>query len=339
MATRAKPKTAAKRVRKGQKAPLPREQLLGLLRQMAVIRRFEEKVGEEYMQGKVRGFCHLYIGQEASAVGAFSVLEPQDCVISHYREHGQALAAGVEPERIMAELFGKATGVSGGRGGSMHLIDVKRNFYGGDAIVAGQLPLAVGMAFAQKYRETGGVVLCFMGDGALNEGAFHESLNLASLWKLPVVFICENNSYGMGTSIERASAVSEAYRRSEAYGIKGAQADGMDVLEVREMVGKAVERARKHSEPGFLEILTYRFVGHSVIDPGKYRTREEIDEWRRRDPLINLSQRMIGWGVLTEAEYEEMLGEIGDQVEQWVTFADESPEPELDTLTDHVYRV
>lgn len=307
--------------------PLAREELRELLRRMLLIRSFEEKVAEMYLQGKVTGFCHLYIGQEAVAVGAISALRASDPVISHYREHGHCLAKGSEPRRVMAELFGKATGVSKGRGGSMHLFDLEKLFLGGYAIVAGQLPIAAGVAFAMKYQGSQQVTLCFFGDGALNEGAFHETMNLAALWKLPIVFLCENNAYGMGTSVERASAITEAYKRLDGYGIPAQPVDGMDVLAVREAVEAAVARARAGEGPSFLEVITYRFVGHSIMDPARYRSREELKEWQRRDPIESLKERMRNWNLLEDGEEEALGAEVREVVDEAVEFAEASEEP------------
>ena len=317
--------------------PLPPEELRGLLRMMQLLRRFEETTRQKYLEGKIWGFCHLYVGQEASGVGAISPLRPDDYVISHYRDHGHCLAKGTEPARIMAELFGKATGVSKGRGGSMHLFDAERNFLGGDAIVAGQIPLAVGVAVALKRLGKGQVILCFFGDGSLNEGAFHESLNLASLWKLPVVFVCENNAYGMGTSIERASAVIQATKRADAYDMAVERVDGMDVLAVRAATERAIRRAREENLPTFLELVCYRFFGHSIMDPAKYRTREEIGDWVQRDPIQQLKAKMMGWGLLTDQDWEAMVKDVEREVSEAVAFAESSPEPEVTTLEDSVY--
>lgn len=317
--------------------PLPPEELRQLLRMMQLLRRFEETARQKYLEGKIWGFCHLYVGQEAAGVGTISALRPDDYIISHYREHGHCLAKGTEPSRIMAELYGKATGVSKGRGGSMHLFDAERNFLGGDAIVAGQIPIAVGVGVALKRLGKGQVILCFFGDGSLNEGAFHESLNLASLWKLPVVFICENNAYGMGTAIERASAVKQATKRAEAYDIVAERVDGMDVLTVRAATERAIRRAREESLPSFLELICYRFYGHSIMDPAKYRTREEIREWMIRDPIEQLKAKMMGWGLLTEEGWKAVAGDVEREVSEAVAFAEASPEPEVSSLKDSVY--
>src|SRR5436309_13573584 len=259
-----------------------------LLYTMLLIRRFEEKAAEAYTLGKVGGFLHLYIGQEAVAVGASSVLRADDYAISAYREHGHRLAKGADPRRVMAELFGRRDGLSKGKGGSMHLFDRSVNFLGGHAIVGAHLPLATGAAFAIKYQGGDQVVLCYFGDGAVPEGEFHESMNLAALWKLPVIFICENNRYAMGTAIHRALAQTEIWRFAETYGIHGEAVDGMDVLAIRECVGRAVERARRDKSPVLIEVRTYRFRGHSMRDPAGavYRTKEEVEREKLRDPIM-----------------------------------------------------
>src|SRR6059036_2138546 len=275
-----------------------------LLGDMMLIRRFEEKAAEAYALGKIGGFLHLSIGEEAVAAGATSVLRRDDYAISTYREHGHCLAKGADPRRVMAELFGRRDGLSKGKGGSMHLFDKSVNFLGGHAIVGAHLPLATGAAFAIKYQGGDQVVLCFFGDGAVPEGEFHESLNLAALWKLPVIFICENNRYAMGTAIHRALAQTEIWRFAETYGIRGETVDGMDVLAVRDCVGRAVERARRERTPAFVEARTYRFRGHSMRDPAGavYRTREEVDREKLRDPIVSFSDRCLREGLLGEAD-------------------------------------
>src|SRR5713101_5877681 len=251
-----------------------RETLLRIFHQMVLIRRFEEKCAESYSLGKIGGFCHLYIGQEAVGVGSISAIREDDYVITSYREHGQAIAKGISPEAVMAELYGKAGGCSGGKGGSMHMFDKDVNFLGGHAIVGGQIPLATGVAFASKYKGTDQVTLCFFGEAAVNQGSFHESLNMAQLWKLPCIYICENNQYGMGTSLERSMSLQDVAQKACAYDVASEFVDGMDVLAVREATQRAVERARKQSLPTLLEFRTYRFMGHSMSDPGKYRDRK-----------------------------------------------------------------
>jgi pyruvate dehydrogenase E1 component alpha subunit len=316
---------------------MDKQQLLEMYRQMVLIRKFEESAGEMYKLGKIGGFLHLYIGQEAVAVGFISALRQDDYVIGAYREHGQALARGVEPQRVMAELFGKRTGVSKGKGGSMHMFDLERHFMGGHGIVGGGMPLAAGMGFAITYRETDQVVLCFFGDGAVNEGAFHESLNLTSLWRLPVIYVCENNLYGMGTAVERASAVPEVFRRAQCYDMEVESVDGMDVLAVREVADRAVRHARRNHEPRFIEATTYRYRGHSMADPGAYRTKEEIQEWEKRDPIGRLRKHLIDQGLATEEELDRVNEEEAAAVEDAVKFADESPEPAPEELFADVY--
>ncbi|MCI0529680.1 MAG: pyruvate dehydrogenase (acetyl-transferring) E1 component subunit alpha [Nitrospira sp.] len=316
---------------------MDREKLIELYRQMLLIRRFEEKTAEMYTMNKIGGFCHLYIGQEAVAVGAIAAIREDDYAISSYREHGQALAKGIDPKKIMAELFGKATGISRGKGGSMHLFDAEKNLLGGHAIVGGHIPVATGVGFAIKYQGKDQVILCFFGDGAVNAGTFHESLNLAALWKLPVIYICENNFYGMGTSIARAVSGQDMYLKSSAYDIPGELVDGMNVLEVWERVGKAVERARHEQTPTFLEVRTYRFRGHSMSDPASYRTKEELNEQRKRDPIITFRQKLVNEGIFSEDKINEMEKEIRAIVEESVEFAEKSPEPPLEWLYEDVY--
>src|SRR5438445_4832568 len=280
-----------------------RDTLVKVFHQMLLLRRFEEKCAESYSLGKIGGFCHLYIGQEAVGVGAISVLRPDDYVITSYREHGQAIAKGISPAAVMAELFGKSGGCSRGKGGSMHLFDKSVNFLGGHAIVGGQIPLATGVAFASKYRGTDQVTLCFFGEAAVNQGAFHESLNLAQLWKLPCIYICENNQYGMGTSQERAMSLQDIAQKARAYEIAAEHVDGMDVLAVRAATQRAVERARKQSLPTLLEVRTYRFMGHSISDPGNYRTRMEIEKHQERDPLKLFRATLAEEKILSDKEF------------------------------------
>ena len=306
--------------------------------QMLLIRRFEEASAGLYMQGKIKGFLHLYIGQEAIAVGSISTLGEQDYVITHYRDHGHALARGMDPKVIMAELFGKATGSSGGKGGSMHLFDASRNFMGGYAIVGSQLPIAVGLALAAKYRREDRTVLCFFGDGAVNEGEFHESMNLASVWQLPVIFMLENNLYGMGSYVERTHAGGkDIYHVADAYKIPAAQVDGMDVLAVREATEEALKRVRTGSGPVFIEAMTYRFRGHSMADPVAYRESSELDQWRKEDPIEKLKVVALREEFVTDDELQGIEADVQATVEAAIRFAEESPEPELDTLHDNVY--
>ncbi|MEK7769832.1 MAG: pyruvate dehydrogenase (acetyl-transferring) E1 component subunit alpha [candidate division NC10 bacterium] len=311
-----------------------------LLGQMALIRRFEEKAAEMYALGKIGGFLHLYIGQEAVAVGATSTLRPDDYAVSSYREHGHCLAKGSDPRRVMAELFGRRDGLSKGKGGSMHLFDKSVNFLGGHGIVGAHLPLAAGAGFAINYQGGDQVVLCFFGDGAVPEGEFHEAMNLVALWKLPVIYICENNRYAMGTAIHRALAQTEIWRFAETYGIHGEAVDGMDVLAVRECVGRVVERARRDKTPALIEARTYRFRGHSMRDPAGavYRTREEVEREKQRDPIALLTARGLKDGVLSEADVRAIEQNVADAVDEAVAFAEASPEPPDSFLFTDVYK-
>jgi pyruvate dehydrogenase E1 component alpha subunit len=311
-----------------------------LLRQMQLVRRFEEKAGEAYAEGKIGGFCHLYIGQEAVAVGAINTLRDDDYVFASYREHAHALVRGTPPRAVMAELFGRQDGCSGGKGGSMHLFDVERHFMGGHAIVGAHLPLAAGAAFAAKYKETDQIAICFFGEAAVNIGAFHETLNMAALWELPVVFLCENNRYGMGTALERAAAVYDVYRRACSYDMAEQTVDGMDVLAVHEATASAVERAREDSLPTLIEARTYRYMGHSMADPihGHYRTKDELEEQKQQDPISRLRDQLREAGLLDDTAWDALVSEIDDEVDDAVTFADESPEPGRDALYTDVYR-
>ena len=327
----------AKQRQKGRLSGLDTETLVDLYRQMLLIRRFEEKSAEVYSAGKIGGFCHLYIGQEAVAVGALSAIRKDDYVLTSYREHGQAIAKGISPESVMAELYGKATGCSKGKGGSMHMFDKEVNFLGGHAIVGGQIPLATGVAFAAKYQNTDKVALCFFGEAAVNQGAFHESLNMAQLWKLPCIYICENNQYGMGTSLERAMSLQDIAQKAYAYEMASEFVDGMDVLAVREATVRAVERARKESLPTLLEVRTYRFMGHSMSDPGNYRTRAEIEKYQERDPIKLLSSTLKEEKIIDDATLERIDKEIHEQVEQAVRFAEESPLPAPEELYTDIY--
>ena len=322
-----------------QRARRESEERVRFYRQMLLIRRFEEKAAEMYALGKIGGFCHLYIGQEAVAVGAMATLREDDYVLTAYREHGHALAKGCDPKRVMSELFGKATGLCKGKGGSMHLFDVKRNFLGGYAIVGGHIGLAVGVAFAINYEKRDQVVLCFFGEGAINTGIFHESLNMAALWKLPGIFICENNRYGMGTPVERASSLYDISQTACAYDMARDQVDGMNVLKVRDHVREAVARARDKHLPTFIEVRTYRFMGHSMSDPahGHYRTKEEIDEQKKRDPILILQRELLKEGVFTDARVKEIEREVQREVADSVAFAEESPEPPVSTLEEDIF--
>ncbi len=313
-------------------------QYTDILRQMLLIRRFEEKAAEMYMRGKIGGFLHLYIGEEAVAVGSISTLKPQDYIVSHYREHGHALARGIEPRRVMAELFGRSTGTSKGKGGSMHLFDAERGFLGGYAIVGGMMPIAVGLGLAAQQQGNDSVTLCFFGDGAVNEGEFHESLNLAALWNLPVVFLCENNGYGMGSPIQDTFAGTDIFRFAPVYGMNTpGKIDGMDVFEVMEATREAVDRARKGQGPTFIEVMTYRFRGHSMADPMVYRKKTEEEEWRNKGPIIRMKRHMEELGLLDEGEMKVLEAEIDEVVEDSVQFADGSPVLPFESISDDVY--
>lgn len=314
-----------------------RETLIKLLHQMVLIRRFEEKCAESYSLGKIGGFCHLYIGQEAVGVGSISAIREDDYVITSYREHGQALAKGISPEAVMAELYGKAGGCSRGKGGSMHLFDKSVNFLGGHAIVGGQIPLATGVAFASKYQETDKVTLCFFGEAAVNQGAFHESLNMAQLWKLPCIYICENNQYGMGTSLARAMSLQNVAEKGYGYEMASEFVDGMDVIAMRQATQRAVKRARDESRPTLLEARTYRYMGHSMSDPGNYRTRAEIEKYQERDPIKIFTAALKEQNVLSDKDLSDIEAEVKEQVERAVRFAEESPEPDPSELYTNVY--
>ena len=331
------PKTSEKSASASNELTEDRETLLKIFRQMLLIRRFEEKCAESYSLGKIGGFCHLYIGQEAVGVGSISALRADDYVITSYREHGQALAKGISADAIMAELYGKATGCSHGKGGSMHLFDKDVNFLGGHAIVGGQIPLATGVAFAAKYKETDQVTLCYFGEAAVNQGAFHESLNMAQLWKLPCIYICENNMYGMGTSLERAMSFSDVAQKSCAYELASEFVDGMDVLAMRHATERAVKRAREESLPTLLEARTYRYMGHSMSDPGNYRTRAEIEKYQERDPIKTFTNTLKEHNLITDDEIAAIEKEIKEEVEHAVRFADESPLPDPSELYTNVY--
>lgn len=312
------------------------EEQLGLfLYQMLLIRRFEEKCGELYTKGKIRGFLHLYTGQEACAVGAIATLEDRDKIVTHYRDHGHALARGLDPNRVMAELYGKATGVSGGRGGSMHLYDVTKGFLGGYAIVAAHLPLAVGLGVAAQMKKEDFVTLCIFGDGSVGEGEFHEALNMSVLWKTPTIFFCENNLYGMGVSFQE-SLSTDIPKLASAYNMPAVSVDGMDVVAVYRAMQKAVEHARGGNGPYFVEAMTYRYRGHSMADPELYRLKDEIEQYRKRDCIERLKNAMMAAGQLDEARFEEMTARVEQVVNESVEFSEKSPQPALDTLFDHV---
>jgi pyruvate dehydrogenase E1 component alpha subunit len=311
--------------------------LLDWYRQMVLIRRFEQRSAELYQQGKIGGFLHLYIGQEAVAVGTISARKYGDHVITAYRDHGHALAVGSDPKNVMAEMLGKVTGVSKGKGGSMHLINVEQRFWGGYAVVGGHLPLAAGIALAEQYKETDNAVLCFFGDGSTNIGYFHESLNLASVWNLPVLWIAENNQYGMGTSVSRASAVPEMVDKASAYGMEGKSVDGMNVIDVFEATRSALGAIRSGEGPQFLEMITYRYEGHSMGDPLRYRTKDEVEKWRDDDPIGILERHILHEDIAGKEELEAIDQSVEEQIEEAVQYAEESPLPAPDALFSNIY--
>jgi pyruvate dehydrogenase E1 component alpha subunit len=311
---------------------LSKEKLLTLYRKMVLIRRFEERAGQQYGLAKVAGFCHLYIGQEAVAVGAVEAIRPDDFLLTAYRDHGHALARDADPRMVMAELFGRSGGYSKGKGGSMHLFDIEHFFYGGYGIVGGQIPLAAGMAFASRYRSEDRLTVCFFGDAAANQGSFHETLNMASKWKLPVLYICENNRYGMGTALDRISAEPDIYKRASAYAMRGEAVDGMDVLKMYDAVKDCAAHVRSGKGPVLLEARTYRFRGHSMADPATYRTKDEVEGERKNDPIPHLREYLLGQKTATEQELVAVDAEVKRIVDEAVKFADQSPEPSLDEL-------
>lgn len=310
-----------------------------LLYSMLLQRRFEERCAEMYAIGRIGGFCHLYIGQEAVSAGTISLLRHDDYVITTYRDHGQALARGMTPNAIMAELFGRQDGCVKGKGGSMHLFDRQLGFLGGHGIVGGHVPITTGVGFAIKYRGGDQVIVCFMGESVVNTGAFHEALNMAALWKLPCIFIIENNRYGMGTALERASSIHDIYKRGASYDMPRGMVDGQDVLAVREAAVQAVARARSESMPTLLEVRTYRFMGHSMSDAvsGTYRTREELEQYMKRDPIVLHRRRMLNAGEITEAEVKAVDEEIKKIVQDSIDFAEASPELPVEALMEDIY--
>lgn len=312
-------------------------QRLNMYKQMVLIRRFEEEAGEQYGRGRIGGFLHLYIGEEACAVGAINAITHDDYTVTHYRDHGHALVKGCSPRNVMAELFGKSTGVSCGMGGSMHLFCAKNHLMGGYAIVGGHIPIGMGIAMGLKYLEKPLVCIDFFGDGAVNEGEFHEALNMASVWKVPVIFFCENNGYAMGTSLAKTSAVPEIYKRAEVYNMASTQVDGMDVDAVYRATADAVERARRGDGPTLIEAITYRFKGHSMADAVTYRTREEEEGWKPRDPILLYEERLRGEGLATDDDFKRIHQEAEEIVDDAVRYALESPEPTLQDLYNLVY--
>ena len=320
--------------KKGNKIDLKRHK--ELYRQMLLIRRFEEKAAQMYGLRKIGGFCHLYIGEEAVAVGAIGTLDlSKDYVVAAYRDHGHALACGMDPKAVMAELYGKIDGCSKGKGGSMHMFDREKHMFGGNGIVGGQLPVATGVALNIRYREEDGVVLCFFGDGAIHQGSFHESLNLAKIYGLPVIYICENNQYGMGTDFRRVSSVDDFSLMAGSYGIEGRQIDGMDMEEVYRNIKELGDKARTDHLPSLIEIKTYRYKGHSMSDPAKYRTKEELAEYKERDPLLIQKKRLMDEGVKDD-ELEKWDEEAKELSSDAADFAEKSPEPELKELYSDV---
>jgi pyruvate dehydrogenase E1 component alpha subunit len=318
-----------------ERPPVDREHAILLLREMLRIRRFEEKAAEMYSLQKIHGFLHLYIGEEATGVGAMQAFTPEDAIVATYREHGHAIARGIPATVLMAEMFGKRTGCSHGHGGSMHFFDASRRFYGGYAIVGGGLPIAVGLALADKMQNRPRITACYFGDGAVAEGEFHESLNLASLWKLPVVFLCENNLYAMGTALARHQAQTDISLKAGSYAMSSAVADGMDVLAVEAAARQAADSVRVGNGPFLLELRTYRFRAHSMADPDLYRTKEEIEEWKERDPILLFESRLRNWGMLTEADLARIEQEAGAEMDSAVQFAEMSPfEPVEELLKD-----
>lgn len=316
---------------------MEKSEYLNLLHQMVVIRRMEERAAELYQQGKIGGFLHLYIGQEAVSTGLISQRRPEDRVITAYRDHGVAINCGLSAKSVISELLGKATGATGGKGGSMHIADVTKNYWGGHAIVGAQLPLAAGLALGDLYSKNPAVTICMFGDGATNIGYFHEALNMSKVWKLPVLWVCENNQYGMGTTIERASAVSEMRQKASGYGMKNESVDGMDVMKVREAAGRVIEEIRSGSGPQFLEINTYRFRGHSMGDPERYRSSDEVRRFEESDPIGIYHRYLIDQKIATDGDVDEVIKAAEAEVEEAVAFAEASPEPALDELFKNIY--
>jgi len=319
------------------RAVLGDQELVKLYEQMVLSREFEESCAEQYTKGHITGFLHLYSGQEAVAVGATAGLHHDDYILSAYREHAQAIVRGAEPRRVMAELFGKATGICKGKGGSMHLFDPALNFMGGYAIVGGQFPIAVGLAFAARYRGDDRIAACFFGDGAVNQGTFHESLNWARLWELPVLFICENNFYGIGTEVHRSSALASIHKRTCGYDISSEKVDGMDVIAVYKAVKYAAEKVRETARPYFIEAVTYRFRGHSMADPAKYRSAAEHEVWKARDPIPAFARRLLEEGIAGGAQLEEILVKARAIVQEAVQFAETSPWPEDEEVYNDIF--
>ncbi len=316
---------------------MEKSEYLELYRQMVVIRLVEEQSAQLYQQGKIGGFLHLYIGQEAVSTGLISLRQPQDRVITAYRDHGVAINCGISAREVLAELMGKATGSSKGKGGSMHLADVTKNFWGGHAIVGAHLPIAAGLALGDQYQKNDGITICMFGDGATNIGYFHEALNLSKVWTLPVLWVCENNQYGMGTSVERASAVPEMRQKADGYGIPNSRADGMDIMAVREATKEAIESVRGGKGPYFLEIITYRFRGHSMGDPERYRQSDEVKKWQENDPIGIYRRYLVEHKIIPENELNTIDEKSEKEVLEAVQLAEADPEPAADELFEHVY--
>ena len=318
-------------------AELGKDRVLELYRDMLLLRRFEEQAGRQYQMGKIKGFCHLYIGQEAVAVGSIAAVRDDDYIVTAYREHGHALARGIAPNSVMAELFGKKTGASKGKGGSMHIFDVERHFYGGWGIVGGHIPTAAGMAFAAKYRGEDRVALCYLGDGSIHQGVVHETMNMAVLWDLPLVLIIENNHYAMGTALERASAVKDLSQKGISHGVEGESVDGQDLFAVWEAVRRAAKEAREEGKTKLLDVITYRYRGHSMSDPAKYRTKEEVDQKQKIGPVVRLHAWLVREGIATDEELQAMDEDVKAEVKASVKFAEESDFPDPSALLEDVY--
>lgn len=317
--------------------PLSKDEAMALMGQMILIRRFEEKCAELYSAQKIRGFLHLYIGEEANAVGVMRVLSPDDAVVATYREHGHALARGLPPGEVMAEMYGKASGSSRGRGGSMHIFDKKHRFYGGNAIVGGGLPVAVGLALAHKMQNRKCVTCCFFGEGAAAEGEFHESMNIAALWQLPVLFVCENNGYAMGTALDRSESETSILRHAKSYRIAGEEVDGMDVVAVKAAARRAADAVRNGEGPRFLETKTYRFRAHSMFDPDLYRQKEEIAQWKKHGPVVQFSKQVLQSGLLSQADIDGLEDEAARAIDEAVRYAEEAPWEPIEDLERDVY--
>jgi len=316
---------------------MEKQEYLDLFHQMVLIRRTEEEASQLYQQGKIGGFLHLYIGQEAVSTGLISVRKPEDRVITAYRDHGVALNCGIPAKLVMAELLGKETGISKGKGGSMHMADVKKNYWGGHAVVGAHLPIASGLALGDVYQGHKAVTICMFGDGATNIGFFHEALNLSKVWKLPVLWVCENNQYGMGTAVDRASAVPEIRQKAEGYNIPNSRVDGMDVMAVRKAAEEVIEKVRNGDGPYFLEAVTYRYRGHSMGDPERYRESEEIKKWEENDPIGIYHKFLLDQEIASEEELDDITNRVETEIQEAIEFAESSPNPDPEALFEHVY--